>query len=81
MVRDDVTVITCREQEAPIVGHILYRSAFSDAGREPVLAATLLAIVVAALAVQIVFKPRILALHWRSRQCTATDRRAPSARR
>ena len=40
-----------------IAGHLLYRAAFADAGHEPILAATVLGLVVAGIAVQIVTKP------------------------
>jgi hypothetical protein len=40
-----------------IAGHLLYRSAFAGAGHEPVLAATVLGLVVAGIAVQILIKP------------------------
>jgi hypothetical protein len=40
-----------------IIGHFLYRAAFADAGHEPILAATVLAVGVAGIAVQIVVKP------------------------
>ena len=40
-----------------IIGHMLYRAAFADAGHEPVLAATLLAVGVAGISVQILVKP------------------------
>jgi hypothetical protein len=40
-----------------IAGHLLYRAAFADAGHEPVLAATVLGLVVAGIAIQIVVRP------------------------
>jgi hypothetical protein len=39
------------------IGHFLYRAAFADAGHEPVLAATAIAVGVAGIAVQILVKP------------------------
>jgi hypothetical protein len=40
-----------------IVGEMLYRAAFSDAGHQPIIAATVLAIAVAGIAVQILARP------------------------
>jgi hypothetical protein len=40
-----------------VVGHILYRAAFSDAGHQPILAATALAAGVAGIGLQILVKP------------------------
>jgi hypothetical protein len=40
-----------------IAGHLLYRSAFAGTGHEPILAATVLGLVVAGIAVQILIKP------------------------
>lgn len=40
-----------------IIGHFLYRAAFADAGHQPILAATVLAIGVAGIALQILVKP------------------------
>jgi hypothetical protein len=40
-----------------IIGHFLYRAAFADAGQDPILAATALAVGVAGIAVQILVKP------------------------
>jgi hypothetical protein len=40
-----------------VVGHILFRTFFADAGRQPVLTATVLALFVVAIAAYVVFRP------------------------
>jgi hypothetical protein len=45
-----------------IVGHFLYRAAFADAAHQPTLAATVLALGIAGIAVQILLKPVAWAL-------------------
>ena len=47
-----------------IVGHLLFRSGFGDAGREPVAAATIGALLVRAIAVAVVVKPSSLSLQF-----------------